>query len=178
MLALLGSMRYACSRPAMMVSCFAFGCPKVGALDFRHYVNSLPNLKVTRLEYGFDPWVHAPDNPAWTHAGHTISIIPQMQSSKERKGGNEKGNKDNNQNNTELCIRAYKFGNDRPDSAANGKFIGKKGNRQEKQIDHDISSYLNAIELITKDGVSWPRQFVGEEGTGVRGMNKEKRLVC
>lgn len=187
MMALLGSMRYACSRPAMMVSCFAFGCPKVGALDFRHYANSLPNLKVTRFEYGFDPWVHAPDNPTWTHAGHTVSILQQVQSSKERKGGNDKGNKDNTQNNKdlsskslqiELLIRAYKFGNDRPDSAANGKFIGKKGNRQEKQIDHDIASYLNAIELVAKEGVSWPRQFVGEEGTGVRGLNKETRRVC
>ena len=80
--------------------------------------------------------------------------------------------------NNELLVRAYKFGNDRPDSAANGKFKGKKGNRQEKQIDHDIASYLSAIESLTNEGTSWPRKFVGEEGTGVRGFNEEKRLVC
>jgi hypothetical protein len=179
MLALLGSMRYACSRPAMMVSCYAFGCPKVGALDFRHCVHSLPNLKIMRLEYGFDPWVHAPENPTWTHAGHTISILPQ-QFNKDRKIGSEKPTKEKDQNNTqhEYLIRAYKFGNDRPDSAVNRKFIGKKGNRQEKQIDHDLSSYLNAIGAALKESSSWPRGFVGEEGSGVQGLNSENRLVC
>ena len=118
------------------------------------------------------------DNPTWTHAGHTISILPQSQSNKERKNGNEKASKDSNSPNNELLVRAYKFANERPDSAANGKFIGKKGNRQEKQIDHDIASYLSAIDIIANEGLSWPTHFVGEEGRGVQGFNKEKRLVC
>ncbi len=176
MLALIGSMRYACSRSAMMVSCYAFGCPKVGALDFRYYVNSLPNLKVMRVEYGCDPWVHTPEH--LTHAGHTISITLQQQSNKERKAGGEKLTKDEPSPQNELLVRAYKFGNDRPDSASNGKYIGKKGNRQEKQIDHDLSSYLNAIEIVAKDAFAWPQQFVGEEGRGVQGLDSEKRLVC
>ncbi len=181
MLALLGSMRYARLRPAMMVSCIGFGCPKVGALDLRHFVNSLPNLKVVRLENGFDPWVHIPDNPNYTHAGHTISIVPQTQSGKERKNNNNNTNEKGGAKESvseDVVVRAYKFGNDRPDSAPNGKFIGKKGNRQEKQIDHDMSSYLGALEVIAKDNTCWPRYFVGEEGSGVRGLNSEKRLVC
>jgi len=143
-----------------------------------------------RIENGYDPWVHSPDNPTWVHTGHTISIMPQSQVKKPEKIGNEKGNKDNDQSNCDLVVsqrstttepapsaRAFKFGDDRPDSAG-GKFIGKKGKRQEKQMDHDMSSYLNAIELIHKDRYGWPNHFVGEEGSGVRGLNEENRLVC
>jgi hypothetical protein len=43
----LGAMRYANIRPAIMISCFAYGCPKIGTTDFRYYVNSLPNLRVS-----------------------------------------------------------------------------------------------------------------------------------
>jgi hypothetical protein len=43
----LSSMRYANARPAIMVSCFDFGCPKIGNTDFLYYVNSLPNLRVS-----------------------------------------------------------------------------------------------------------------------------------
>lgn len=46
-MALLSSMRYANIRSAIMVSCYAFGCPKIGNIDFRYYVNSLPNLRVS-----------------------------------------------------------------------------------------------------------------------------------
>lgn len=49
-LALLGAMRYANIRPAIMMSCFAYGCPKIGTTDFRYYVNSLPNLRVSIQE--------------------------------------------------------------------------------------------------------------------------------
>ena len=46
-LAQLGGMRYANIRHAIRVSCFVYGCPKVGTTDFRYYVNSLPNLRVS-----------------------------------------------------------------------------------------------------------------------------------
>ena len=45
-LATLASMRYSNFRPQIMVSCIVFGCPKIGTLKYRQYVNSLPNLKV------------------------------------------------------------------------------------------------------------------------------------
>ena len=46
-LASLASLRYAAANPMLLVSCFTFSCPKIGALNFRYYVNSLPNLKVS-----------------------------------------------------------------------------------------------------------------------------------
>lgn len=174
-LALLSSMRYANMRPQIMTSCFAFGCPKIGAIDFRYYVNSLPNLRVMRLEYGCDPWTNAPDHPNWCHAGHTIAIKY-----------NETTNADKLEGSDELIVRAFKFGDNRPDSGGReGKRIGKILSRQtnkEKQMDHDIASYIHALKQIAghvKGSVGlWPRRFVGEEGTGVEGLDKEKRSVC
>jgi len=187
-LALLASMRYACSRPTMIVSCIAFGCPKMGALNFRHYVNSLPNLKVMRFEYGSDPWINTPENPAWVHAGHAVVIDSQTTSSTVQK--TEKTSSQSQQ--LSQVVRAYKFG-DRPipPQAASTKFMGgllsrhqanrqerAKGTRQERQQDHDISSYIKAVEQATKRAITlWPRHFVGEEGGGVSGSNKEKRRM-
>jgi len=175
-LALLSSMRYANMRPQIMTSCFAFGCPKIGTIDFRYYVNSLPNLRVIRVEYGCDPWINAPDHPNWCHAGHTIAICKY----------NENSNMDKSERSSELMIRAFKFGDNRPESGGKeGKKIGKILSRQtnkEKQMDHDIASYVHALKEITRYGNGpvgmWPKRFVGEEGTGVEGLDKEKRLVC
>ena len=188
-LALLASMRYADLRPAIMVSCFAFGCPKVGALNFRYYVHSLPNLKVMRVEYGSDPWTNAPDSPNWTHAGHSIVITLQVQPVKA--GGKGSGDDEeaqpetaesNNNKQTTLLpqVLAHKFGNSRPISAStSGKLktlLSRQANRQEKS-DHDIASYIQGIEFISKASVEWPKDFAGEHGTGVHGLDKEKRLV-
>jgi hypothetical protein len=48
-LASIASMRYASANPMLLVSCFTYGCPKIGALNYRHSVNSLPNLKVRKM---------------------------------------------------------------------------------------------------------------------------------
>lgn len=203
-LALLASMRYACSRPTLFVSCIAFGCPKIGALNFRHYVNSLPNLKVMRFEYGSDPWVNTPENPAWVHAGHAIVIDSQTSRGGTVSSGksglvdnasstNVKTDKASSQSQQQpQAVRAYKFG-DRPTTsqAASSKFMGgllsrqfsnrqerAKGTRQERQLDHDILRYIRAVEQATQRDITlWPRHFVGEEGAGVNGSDKEKRRM-
>jgi len=175
-LALLSSMRYANVRPQIMTSCFAFGCPKIGTTDFRYYVNSLPNLRVMRVEYGYDPWINAPDHPNWCHAGHTIAICKCIENS----------NADSLEGSGELIVRAFKFGENRPESGGReGNRIGKILSRQtnkEKQMDHDIASYIHSLKQVIGYGVGpaglWPDQFVGEEGIGVEGLDKEKRLVC
>ena len=46
-MALIAAARFASSRPMLRVMCQAFGCPRVGAVNFRHLVNSLPNIKVS-----------------------------------------------------------------------------------------------------------------------------------
>lgn len=85
-LSLLACTRYAALFPMMTVSCHAFGTPKVGGIAFRHLANSLPNLKVMRVEHGNDPYVNMPSENKgivgssnglgrkWIHIGHTIRI--------------------------------------------------------------------------------------------------------
>ena len=76
-LATIAAVRYASNRSTMMVSAHAYGSPKVGATNFRQLANSLPNLKIIRLENTDDTWVNTPaDNHSikWDHAGHAITI--------------------------------------------------------------------------------------------------------
>ncbi|GFH48427.1 hypothetical protein CTEN210_04903 [Chaetoceros tenuissimus] len=168
-MAILSSMRYANTRGSIMISSYVFGCPKIGNLDFRYYVNSLPNLRIMRVEYGNDPWINAPEHPMWSNAGHALSII-------------NCSSNDNADTFDDYNVRALKFGDSRPDSK-DGKKIVRRISRhanKEKQLDHDISSYVLSIEHLSNLGIvsGWPRHFVGEEGSGVQGLDKEKRLVC
>lgn len=73
-LSIIGATRYAAMYPMMTVCCYVFGTPKVGGLDFRHFANSLPNLKVFRCEYGHDMIVNQPSSVGWEHVGHTIAM--------------------------------------------------------------------------------------------------------
>jgi pimeloyl-ACP methyl ester carboxylesterase len=197
-LSLLASMRFADAKPALMVSCFAFGCPKIGSLEFRFYINSLPNLKVMRFEYGYDPWTYCPEHPMWVHAGHTIAITKRE--SKLDAGGPSHhvvrralsdGVTHASSTSIDLLVKAFKFGAVRPDSsgstkgAVGGGGIGKILNRhRERNMDHEISSYVHALERIqtfddnSNNQVFWPLGFVGEDGSGVEGLDHEKRLVC
>ena len=183
-LALLASMRYANLRPAIMVSCFALGCPKVGALNFRYYVHSLPNLKVMRLEYGSDPWINAPDSPNWTHTGHSIVMTSaggkNVISGDDKEAQPEVSETNSTKHPTSIPqVIAHKFGNNRPTSASTSGKLKTLMSRQwqEKQNDHDIASYMYGIEMISRAGSEWPKDFAGEDGTGVHGLDKEKRLV-
>ena len=151
-----------------------------------------------RFEYGADPWINVPDNPDWTHAGHAIVIDSQMATGITSTGkgadtvspsSNAKSDKASSQPSTpsqklSQAVRAYKFGDRPPAQAGGGKFMGglfahrqerSKGSRQEKQQDHEISSYIKAIELTTKNDIMWPQHFAGEEGTGVSGG--KRRMV-
>lgn len=73
-LSLIGSVRYADLYPMRTVSCITFGVPKIGGLAFRHFGNSLSNLKIMRVEYGSDYFVKMPDDAKWEHVGHAIVI--------------------------------------------------------------------------------------------------------
>ena len=80
-LSIIGAARFAALNQMMTVSCIAYGVPKVGGLDFRHFVNSLPNLKMMRVEHGQDPYAHLPEGPKWHHVGHTIAMNSFQESS-------------------------------------------------------------------------------------------------
>lgn len=174
-LAQLASLRYACLRPNLFVSCYNFGCPKIGALNYRYYVHSIPNLKVIRMEYGCDPWINEPSQPVWEHAGHCIVIDSSL----------NKAGKSANDSTAGTTARAYKFGASRPaDTASSNKFIrglsrqgSKAGSKQERQTDHEISSYIGALERMVKTRAPWPMDFEGVGGISVSGSNQEKLLM-
>jgi len=175
-LAQLASLRYACLRPNLFVSCYNFGCPKIGALNYRYYVHSLPNLKVMRMEYGCDPWINEPSQPVWVHAGHCIVI----------ESGNKAGKSNNDDSNSTNTAKAYRFGSSRPTlpGSDKNKFIrglsrpgSKQGSKQERQTDHEISSYIGALERMMKSKTAWPTDYEGSDGVGVSGSNQEKRLM-
>ncbi len=133
-----------------------------------------------RVEYGFDPWVNTPDHQTWCHAGHAICISQKAEWTSS--GGNDKTNGGSG----ELVVRALKFGDNRPESGSKDankvrKILSRQMNKEKLQ-DHDISNYVRALNQISiyasKTEKLWPKRFAGEEGTGVQGLNKEKRLVC
>jgi hypothetical protein len=133
-----------------------------------------------RVEYGFDPWINTPDHQNWRHAGHSISISLKSDSISNNTG------LDKASGSGEFTVRAHKFGDVRPESG--NKETGKvrkilsRPMNKEKLQDHNIANYVRALEQLTlftsKSGTLWPTRFAGEEGTGVQGLNKEKRLVC
>lgn len=72
-MATLAAYRYAWARPELRVAALATASPKVGLSDFRLSANSLPNLKLVRVELG-NP---RPRNDTHgVHAGHTIRMNP------------------------------------------------------------------------------------------------------
>ena len=76
-LATIGAVRFASARPSLRFSCHAFGAPKVGAHDFQQLVNTLPNLKVVRVELSGDSNTTFPvdyGTVKYHHAGHSLVL--------------------------------------------------------------------------------------------------------
>lgn len=71
-MATLAAYRYAWARPELRVAALVTGSVKVGLGDFRLSANSLPNLKISRVEMGHP----RPHKNAGVHAGHTIRLNP------------------------------------------------------------------------------------------------------
>eukprot|EP00550_Attheya_septentrionalis_P007830 CAMPEP_0198285960 /NCGR_PEP_ID=MMETSP1449-20131203/5168_1 /TAXON_ID=420275 /ORGANISM="Attheya septentrionalis, Strain CCMP2084" /LENGTH=855 /DNA_ID=CAMNT_0043983579 /DNA_START=125 /DNA_END=2692 /DNA_ORIENTATION=+ len=234
-LGIIGATRYAALYPMMTVNCHVFGSPKVGGMEFRHLVNSLPNLKVMRVENGCDPYVSLPEGPKWSHVGHTITISSSVQSSvlsfgatlmkpmSDRKGTTSAAAQTTSSASTATTISsgivgsskslgeyssasgdglaadkaqvassvsaippmqalAYRFDERRPSqgfSVAGVSIAPLTQSRKEQgKRDHEMRSYLHALEEFTHLGLPWISRFVGEEGSGiVSHVDNEERLV-
>eukprot|EP00538_Stauroneis_constricta_P004153 CAMPEP_0119547098 /NCGR_PEP_ID=MMETSP1352-20130426/1307_1 /TAXON_ID=265584 /ORGANISM="Stauroneis constricta, Strain CCMP1120" /LENGTH=873 /DNA_ID=CAMNT_0007591943 /DNA_START=65 /DNA_END=2686 /DNA_ORIENTATION=+ len=145
--ATLAAFKYANARPMVRVGCMALASPKVGSVGFRQAVNSSPNLKVMRLEYGQDGKCQAPSHGG-VHVGHTLVMHGSIGSSSTVK--------------TSCPIQAYKF-----DTPKYKKF---------KTTYPDLRSYVNALEEVARLKLAWAKDFVGTTGKGVV-VNNESRLV-
>jgi Lipase (class 3) len=156
-MATLAAYRYASNRPMARVSCQTFGAPKVGNKVFRQQVNSLPNLKVIRIEHASDVKCLAPpqDNGNGAPAGHSIVLSK------------------NSENYNELSAVACKFDSGKHHST---KPAAALFNAWKKE--RDISTYVSHLEQLQQSkGYKWVKDFAGEDGSGVRGKDNEQRQM-
>jgi len=147
-IATLGAVRYANARPMMRVSCLAIASPKVGFSAFKQLVNSSSNLRMMRLQFAQDGKCKVP-NLGGSHVGHTIVLNSSFSST-------------NHPIKTCNPVLAYKF-----DTPPKKLF---------KTTHPDLSSYVNALEEISRLGLPWAEDFVGTSGQGVM-INNEARLM-
>jgi hypothetical protein len=146
-MASLAAFRYANARPQMRVSCLTMASPKVGFFSFKQLVNSSPNLKVMRLEFGQDGKCQAPAQ-AGSHVGHTIVLH---------------GSLGHNSLKSNQPVMAYKF-----DVPKYKKF---------KTTYPDMRSYVSALEEMARLGLPWAKDFVGTSGQGVVVNNEARQVV-
>jgi len=203
-LSTIGATRYAALFPMMTVHCHTFGVPKVGGKTFRHFANSLPNLKVMRIENGADYYPHFPLGEKWDHAGHTIVISPPQTDistltkdklAKVKSGTNPIG-AGSFVGKNRISVLAYKFDKravgdhqpsimpyvpsniHNPSSKALDPLSRTKKERGKN--DHEMNSYLLGIERFTHLGQPWVTDYVGEEGGGIvrgGGSDYEERYL-
>ena len=146
-IATLAAFRYANARPMMRVSCITLASPKVGFSAFKQLVNSSPNLKVMRLEFGQDGKCQLPSLGGY-HVGHTLVLH---------------GSLGHNSLKTNKPVLAYKF-----DAPKHKKF---------KTTHPDLRSYVNALEEVARLGLPWAEDFVGTSGQGVVVNNESRQVV-
>ena len=194
-LATLAGARYASSRHQIRVCCNLFGSPKVGGVDFRHWANSLPNLKVMRVEYGSDPWVVAPEGTAWSHVGHSIVIDSAVTSVSDKDFKMESlhpklgdhAMKVAEEKKAPVIVKAYRFDQHRPHNSAGKQFLSSVAKSmtgghhiatKSEKNDHELSGYVYAVERITSLKIPWVSDFVGEDaGEGVVGkVGHDRRM--
>jgi len=157
-LATIGAVRFASARPMLRFACHAFGSPKVGANDFRQMANTLPNLKVMRVEYGSDANTTYPADVGttkWQHVGHSLVIHASVGT--------------NNGKPPSHPVSAYRFDHKKPNSSMTNLLQNRKP---------DVQAYIRALEPFATQNLKWVSLYVGEDvGKGVRGKDNEKRLM-
>ena len=147
-MATLAATRYATARPMMRVGCFTLASPKVGFSMFRQVVNSLPNLKVTRIELGQDSKCQAPAVGGY-HVGHTLVLNGSI--------GHQNTHK------IDKAVQAYKF-----DTPKHKKF---------KTTHPDLRNYTTTLEEMSRLHIPWVKDFVNTSGKGVVVNNEARQVV-
>jgi hypothetical protein len=154
-LATVGAVRFASARPMQCFACHTFGSPKVGSHEFRQEVNTLPNLKIMRVEYGNDPNTGNPMDLGplkWEHVGHSITIHGSVGTSAKLPTS---------------PAMAYRFDNKKPVASLLNMRISQ----------NSIQDYVGAMEPFATKHLPWITTFVGEDGQGVHGKDNEDRLM-
>jgi len=151
-----------------------------------------------RVEHGADPYVNLPGGKGeWMHVGHTITIssILALSTKGLNKGSVDKtqGKSLNSSNHSILTastadgskfscgnmkMLAYRFDEKPRVKRSWGKrlFSPSKKKMQAKK-DHEVKSYVKALERFAYLRCPWAEEFVGEKGLGISGVDDEIRCV-
>lgn len=172
-LATIGAVRYARESSTIRTSCHVFGCPRLGGHEFRSLAHSLPNLKIIRIEYGSDPWCHVPDDTSWTHVGHAVTVSSKATALLPSSTATASSTADKDASKLKY-IQAYRFdGSHRSRSLAasvstSKRFIHKIDKLKttfshDGKLDHDVQSYVAAVEAFCPGGATlpWVKKFEG-----------------
>lgn len=163
-LSMIASVRYAEKYPMMNVGLHVFGIPKISRKIFRLRAHSLPNLRIIRIENGYDIYVHSPLLGDWEHVGHTIHIVNQARKQKISDLDDE----------FYTSATAYKFGKrDQIHHLSVQRFLTKT----QGKLDHEMQSYVQSIEKFTHFESSWVKSFKDYGGSGIVTAENEVRVV-
>jgi hypothetical protein len=150
-------------------------------------INSHPSLPflviVVRVEYGLDYCVDLPLGPKWEHVGHTIKITPYTSCTHAKSHplqyiGLPKPLQEQPSDTSILTtsVAAFKFGKQCNRSASEHKDKKRVSKVLEKD-DHEMRSYLHALEQFTHLCFPWVCSFTGEDGDGIVSRDNEERFV-
>ena len=183
-LATLAAFRYAISRPMMRVGCLTLASPKVGFSRFQQAVNSLPNLKVMRLELGRDAKCQGP-TLGGSHVGHTL-LLNHTSSSNVNANANDATTTNSPSGTTsplpsssehkKPSVSVYKFATPKH---KNGFF---------KTYNPGLEKYISTLEdlaTLNKNSgnsassltTTWAKDFANNAGEGVVINNEKRQMV-
>jgi hypothetical protein len=134
---------------------------------------------VVRVEYGFDNYVDLPIGPKFEHVGHTIRITPRTSSAQSQSNlfqdvalQSSPPEQQSEISYLTTSVVAFKFGR----SVAEPKDKKRVSKLLEKD-DHEMRSYLHALEQFTHLCSPWVSNFFGEDGGGIVSSHNEERFV-
>jgi len=112
--------------------------------------------------------------------GHTIKITPYSSSSNSKSLAFQKvalpNSPEGNTSYLTTTVAAFKFG-----KLCNGSVAEQKDKKRISRVlekdDHEMRSYLHALEQFTHLCFPWVNHFVGEYGDGIVSRDNEERFV-
>ena len=193
----MGAYRYANARPMMRVGCIPFGSPKVGFSNFKHAVNTLPNLKVMRIELGQDSKCQGPTVGGW-HVGHTLVLSTSTTHNNTTTNNNNTNNGSSTPTSTAATTTVTdhlkkKHASTASSSVSSSSQSTTTGGVQQRVVAYqfetpkykkffktthpDLKKYISTLEEMSTVNSPWVTDFVNKSGEGVVINNESRQVV-